>query len=81
MADCTTHNKYHDIDKVGEDDVFMVSLPFGSGHPHSKFDIGRERLCVFELTIPFPLLQTLDLPVEPSESRSNSEGSGSHRKC
>lgn len=24
--------------------------------------------------------QTLDLPIEPSESRSNSEGSGSHRK-
>lgn len=45
MAGCTTHNKYHDVDKVGEDDVFM----------------------------------TLDLPVEPSESRSNSEGSGSHQ--
>lgn len=45
MADGTTHNKYHDVDKVGEDDVFM----------------------------------TLDLPVEPSESRSNSEGSGSHQ--
>ncbi|XP_055626288.1 sprouty-related, EVH1 domain-containing protein 2 isoform X2 [Toxorhynchites rutilus septentrionalis] len=45
MADCTTRNKYNDVDKVGEDDVFM----------------------------------TLDLPVEPSESRSNSEGSGSHQ--
>lgn len=45
MDDYTTHNKYHDVDKVGEDEVFM----------------------------------TLDLPVEPSESRSNSEGSGSHQ--
>ncbi|EDS28089.1 conserved hypothetical protein [Culex quinquefasciatus] len=45
MDDYTTHNKYNDVDKVGEDDVFM----------------------------------TLDLPVEPSESRSNSEGSGSHQ--
>uniref|UniRef100_A0A8D8GFE2 Sprouty-related, EVH1 domain-containing protein 2 n=2 Tax=Culex pipiens TaxID=7175 RepID=A0A8D8GFE2_CULPI len=45
MDDYTMHNKYNDVDKVGEDDVFM----------------------------------TLDLPVEPSESRSNSEGSGSHQ--
>ncbi|XP_058457912.1 sprouty-related, EVH1 domain-containing protein 1 isoform X2 [Malaya genurostris] len=45
MDDYTSHNKYNDFDKVGEDDVFM----------------------------------TLDLPVEPSESRSNSEGSGSHQ--
>ncbi|XP_053687518.1 sprouty-related, EVH1 domain-containing protein 1 isoform X2 [Sabethes cyaneus] len=45
MDGYTTHNKYNDADKVGEDDVFM----------------------------------TLDLPVEPSESRSNSEGSGSHQ--
>lgn len=25
MDDYTTHNKYNDVDKVGEDDVFMVS--------------------------------------------------------
>lgn len=24
MDDYTTHNKYNDVDKVGEDDVFMV---------------------------------------------------------
>ncbi|EAA00355.4 AGAP012085-PA, partial [Anopheles gambiae str. PEST] len=42
-------------------------------------------VCPFPLPLKFCLgeddvFMTLDLPIEPSESRSNSEGSGSHRK-
>lgn len=44
MDDYTTHNKYHDVDKVGEDEVFMVSLVFGDAVILSLKSVGSRLL-------------------------------------